>query len=103
MTSWVWTATCIRAARSRTGVTSSGFLRSARTREDITASDLDGIEAVVHLAALSNDPLGDLQPGLTDDIITSQACVSRNWPRALASAASCLHRPAAITARPGIR
>ena len=35
---------------------------------DITASDLDGIEAVVHLAALSNDPLGDLQPGLTDDI-----------------------------------
>jgi nucleoside-diphosphate-sugar epimerase len=35
---------------------------------DITASDLAGIDAVVHLAALSNDPLGDLQPGLTDDI-----------------------------------
>jgi nucleoside-diphosphate-sugar epimerase len=30
--------------------------------------DLDGFDAVVHLAALSNDPLGDLDPGLTFDI-----------------------------------
>jgi nucleoside-diphosphate-sugar epimerase len=29
---------------------------------------LEGIEAVVHLAALSNDPLGDLDPQLTYDI-----------------------------------
>ena len=29
---------------------------------------LHGIDAVVHLAALSNDPLGELDPGLTDDI-----------------------------------
>jgi nucleoside-diphosphate-sugar epimerase len=35
---------------------------------DATASDLAGIDAVVHLAALSNDPLGDLRHGLTDDI-----------------------------------
>jgi len=35
---------------------------------DIAASDLAGIGAVLHLAALSNDPLGDLRPGLTDDI-----------------------------------
>lgn len=35
---------------------------------DVTLSDLIGIDAVVHLAALSNDPLGDLQPKLTDDI-----------------------------------
>lgn len=32
---------------------------------DVEASDLRGIEAVVHLAALSNDPLGDIDPGLT--------------------------------------
>jgi nucleoside-diphosphate-sugar epimerase len=31
-------------------------------------SDLDGFEAVVHLAALSNDPLGNLDPQLTYDI-----------------------------------
>jgi nucleoside-diphosphate-sugar epimerase len=30
--------------------------------------DFDGIDAVVHLAALSNDPLGELAPGLTEKI-----------------------------------
>lgn len=35
---------------------------------DVTADDLSGIEAVVHLAAISNDPLGDYRPQLTDDI-----------------------------------
>jgi nucleoside-diphosphate-sugar epimerase len=35
---------------------------------DVTIADLDGIEAVVHLAALSNDPLGNLDPALTYDI-----------------------------------
>ncbi|HWY19175.1 MAG TPA: SDR family oxidoreductase [Solirubrobacteraceae bacterium] len=32
---------------------------------DVTASDLDGFDAVLHLAALSNDPLGDLNPECT--------------------------------------
>jgi nucleoside-diphosphate-sugar epimerase len=32
---------------------------------DVTAEDLDGFDAVVHLAALSNDPLGDLAPAIT--------------------------------------
>ena len=35
---------------------------------DLTASDLRGFEAVVHLAALSNDPLGNLNASLTYDI-----------------------------------
>ncbi|MGC2193648.1 MAG: SDR family oxidoreductase, partial [Terriglobales bacterium] len=35
---------------------------------DVEASDLEGIDAVVHLAALSNDPLGNLDPQLTFDI-----------------------------------
>lgn len=35
---------------------------------DLEASDLEGFDAVVHLAGLSNDPLGDLNPGLTYDI-----------------------------------
>lgn len=34
----------------------------------LEASDLRGFDAVVHLAALSNDPLGDLNPQLTYDI-----------------------------------
>lgn len=32
---------------------------------DVEASDLAGFDAVMHLAALSNDPLGDLDPNLT--------------------------------------
>ena len=35
---------------------------------DVEARDLEGFDAVVHLAALSNDPLGDLNPELTYDI-----------------------------------
>jgi nucleoside-diphosphate-sugar epimerase len=31
----------------------------------VTAADLSGFDAVIHLAALSNDPLGDLNPELT--------------------------------------
>jgi nucleoside-diphosphate-sugar epimerase len=35
---------------------------------DVTEADLADLDAVVHLAALSNDPLGDLDPTLTYDI-----------------------------------
>jgi nucleoside-diphosphate-sugar epimerase len=35
---------------------------------DVTAADLQGFEAVLHLAGLSNDPLGDLNPALTYQI-----------------------------------
>jgi len=35
---------------------------------DVTTADLEGFDAVMHLAALSNDPLGDLDPALTFDI-----------------------------------
>lgn len=35
---------------------------------DLSREDLEGFDAVVHLAALSNDPLGNLDPNLTYDI-----------------------------------
>ena len=35
---------------------------------DVTQADLEGFDAVLHLAALSNDPLGDLDSDLTYDI-----------------------------------
>lgn len=35
---------------------------------DVTIEDLKGIDAIIHLAALSNDPLGELSPGLTEEI-----------------------------------
>src|SRR5499426_4873858 len=43
-------------------------MATAEIRKDIrqiTAGDLDGFDAVVHLAELSNDPLGQHNPELT--------------------------------------
>jgi nucleoside-diphosphate-sugar epimerase len=40
----------------------------AKDVRDLVPSDLDGFDAVIHLAALSNDPLGNLNPEITFDI-----------------------------------
>jgi nucleoside-diphosphate-sugar epimerase len=40
----------------------------ARDLRDVEKKDLQGFDGVVHFAALSNDPLGDLDPELTYDI-----------------------------------
>jgi nucleoside-diphosphate-sugar epimerase len=39
-----------------------------RDIREVGAADLEGIEAIVHLAGLSNDPMGELNPRLTHDI-----------------------------------
>ena len=41
-----------------------------RDVRSVSESDFEGYDAVIHLAALSNDPLGNLEPGLTEDINT---------------------------------
>ncbi len=40
----------------------------AKDVRDVTAAELEGFEAVIHLAALSNDPVADLNPEMTFDI-----------------------------------
>jgi len=40
----------------------------ARDIRDVTPDDFAGADAVVHLAGLSNDPMGDLDPEMTRDI-----------------------------------
>lgn len=40
----------------------------AKDIRDVELADVEGYDAIVHLAGLSNDPLGDLNPGLTMDI-----------------------------------
>jgi nucleoside-diphosphate-sugar epimerase len=35
---------------------------------DVEAADLEGFDAIIHLAAISNDPVGDLNPDATYDI-----------------------------------
>ena len=39
-----------------------------RDVRDVTIDDVSGFDAIIHLAALSNDPLGDYDPGLTEAI-----------------------------------
>jgi len=60
-----------------TGFYKCGWLYSAEAKRPscvhkdirrITIEDLQGFEAVVHLAELSNDPLGQLNPGITYEI-----------------------------------
>lgn len=47
------------------GESDPGAAKLATDIRDLTAEDLRGFEAVIHLAGLSNDPLGDLDPALT--------------------------------------
>lgn len=46
----------------------TGFRQIEKDIRDVETADLEGIDAVIHLAALSNDPLGNLDPDLTYDI-----------------------------------
>jgi nucleoside-diphosphate-sugar epimerase len=49
----------------------AGYFSEGQARKDVRdlrAADLDGLEAVVHLAALSNDPMGELHPEWTRQI-----------------------------------
>jgi nucleoside-diphosphate-sugar epimerase len=47
---------------------SRSFRQIFKDIREITAEDLEGITAIIHLAALSNDPLGEVNPSLTDEI-----------------------------------
>lgn len=40
----------------------------ARDMRDVVAADVEGVDAIIHLAGLSNDPMGALNPDLTYDI-----------------------------------
>jgi nucleoside-diphosphate-sugar epimerase len=72
--------TLLSAGHELTGLDSNLFVRCTfgsaiheiptltKDIRDVTVSDLRGFDAVIHLAGLSNDPLGDLNPSLTFEI-----------------------------------
>ena len=43
----------------------TGYEQRVGDVRDLVATDLEGFDAVVHLAAISNDPIGHLNPGAT--------------------------------------
>jgi len=55
-------------ARCAFGPEREVFPNLRRDVRDLVAADLAGFDAVIHLAGLSNDPLGDLDPELTLEI-----------------------------------
>ncbi|PPR48326.1 MAG: UDP-glucose 4-epimerase [Alphaproteobacteria bacterium MarineAlpha5_Bin8] len=46
----------------------SSFNQIYKDIREITKQDIEGYESVIHLASLSNDPLGELNPNLTNEI-----------------------------------
>ena len=57
-----------RPAGSTTASTDTVADAGTRTSATSSAADLDGVDAVVHMAELSNDPLGQLAPNVTCEI-----------------------------------
>lgn len=50
------------------GLQKQTYPRLLKDIREVETSDLEGCDAVIHLAALSNDSLGELDPALTDEI-----------------------------------
>lgn len=44
------------------------FKQIIKDIRDVVLADFAGVDVVIHLAGLSNDPLGELAPGLTEEI-----------------------------------
>lgn len=65
-----------------------------RDLREVTPEDFAGFDAVAHLAALSNDPLGNLEPGLTEAIntdgsIRAAECAKKAGVKRFLFASSC--------------
>ena len=71
------------------GARSPGFV----DMRDVTAAQLTGYDAVPRLAALSNDPLGDLNPAATYSVSEDGTMNRPAWPRRWASRGSCSRPP----------
>lgn len=50
------------------GAQPGGYEQRTKDIRDVEAADLEGFDAVVHLAAISNDPIGHLHPDATYDV-----------------------------------
>ena len=49
------------------------YYRVTKDIRDVVYEDLEGVDGIIHLAGLSNDPLGEFSPNLTEDINYSGA------------------------------
>ena len=68
---------------------------------DVEAEDLRGFDAIMHLAGLCNDPLGDLNPECTYDINHAASVRLASQAKRAAYLATCSRHRAASMARKG--
>ena len=101
----------------RASLTGAGVLPETLLDRQVSATSarfppelLDGVDAVVHLSAVSNDPMGNKFETVTGDINRRPACALRNSPPIGESRASfsppvavCTATPRAARARKAIR
>ena len=73
--------------------------RPVQDIRDVRPGDMAGYDAVLCLAALSNDPLGDLNPAATYSVNIDGTLNLAQAAKQAAWSASCSPRPAACTAR----
>ena len=66
---------------------------------DAQPEHFDGIDSVIHLAGMSNDPAGDLNPEATYEINHRASAAGREWQRTLVSGDSSSRRRVPPTAR----
>ena len=50
------------------GVQPNGYEQRTGDIRDVTPAELEGFDAIIHLAAISNDPIGHLNPDATYDV-----------------------------------
>ena len=66
----------------------NGYEQLTRDIRDVNPEDLDGFHAVIHLAAISNDPIGHLNPEATYDVNTHGAVHMAKTAKAVRSGRS---------------
>jgi nucleoside-diphosphate-sugar epimerase len=64
------------------GVTVSGYEQVTKDIRNTAPADFEGFEAVVHLAAISNDPIGQLNPSATFSVNSDGAIHSARMAKA---------------------
>jgi len=55
-------------SENKFGELETNYKKQTKDLRDLNLDDLTGVDAIIHLAGLSNDPLGEFSPSLTDDI-----------------------------------
>lgn len=54
--------------KSKIGDTENAYRKITKDIRQVSREDLGGIDAIIHLSALSNDPMGEIDPKLTSQI-----------------------------------